>query len=376
MHTMTLVAVDVPPTNETPKSPTPETVQTMLQYLLLKNEILSGDEKHIMDDFYLSRIVSRMTAFSRETEDKTYEVLDPYFTETKNTKYLEFVDCTDEVKEEYLNGSMDCFKGTNGVIYSHYSRIGRSFTIIDGVVYQNCAGPLKHPKRTKKAKRMTALPNYPFKKLYKSWQEYAVQECSYLYIEETDRCGYFCNPRAFYDGCIVGGRYPFEFLVKDSCNEYSRGHFPLGVADEKDAPEGYIWVAAARKKDICWDLMYNWRLRQVINAYHRYQNAFTTGIIPQGMYASVEKKGLVSFGDVLYYKGERLTHFLRRHGWLRKSKYHMRAGAVLLTDGTYKDSYDYNYSKPPKMGEWYHMIDDFIDSLDENAVLVSVDCHM
>ena len=94
------------------------------------------------------------------------------YTETKNTKYLEFVDCTDEVKEEYLNGSMDCFKGTNGVIYSHYSRIGRSFTIIDGVVYQNCAGPLKHPKRTKKAKRMTALPNYPFKKLYKSWQEW------------------------------------------------------------------------------------------------------------------------------------------------------------------------------------------------------------
>ena len=94
------------------------------------------------------------------------------------------------------------------------------------------------------------------------------------------------------------------------------------------------------------------------------------------MYARIEKKRLVSFGDVLYYKGERLTHFLRRHGWLRKSKYHMRAGAALLTDGTYKDSYDYKYSKPPKMGEWYYMIDDFIDSLDENAVLVSVDCHM
>ncbi len=376
MHTMTLVAVDVPPINETPNNPTPETVQTMLQYLVLKNAILNSKKKHFMAEFYLGRIVNRMTAFSRAVEDRANELLDPYFTETENTKYIEFVDCTDDAKEEYANGSINCFKGSNGVIYPEYSSVGSKFTIIDGDVYQKHAGPLKHPKRTKKAKRMTALQDYPYTKLYKSWQEYAVQDGCYCYIEETDRCGYFCNPRAFFDGCSIGGRYSFEFLVKESCNDYSRGYFPLGIEEEKEAPEGYIWVAAARKKDIEWDLMYDWHLRQAIRAYHRYQEAFTTGIIPEGMYAYVDKKRLMSFADVLYYKGERVMHFLRRHGWLRKSKYHMRGGAVLLSDGSYKDAYDYIHSEPPKMGEWCHLVDDFIDSLDENAVLVSVDCHI
>ncbi len=377
MHTMTLVAVDIPPINETPKNPTPETVQTMMQYLLLKNAILDGTEKRFMADFYLGRMVSNMTAFSREVEKRTFELLDPYFTETENPKYIEFIDCTDEVKEEYENGSVNCFKGSNGIIYSEYSRIGRSFTMIDGVVYQKCAGPLKHPKRTKKAKRMTALRDCPFKKIYKTWQEYAVDYVGYIYIEETDRCGYFCNPNAFFDGCTTGGRYPFAFLVKEMCNDYSHGDYPLGIREPRMAPEGYIWVAAARKKDIEWGLMYDWYLRRSIRNYHELKNAFTTGVVDSAWCANVRKDRITTFGDVLYYKGEKLKHYLRRQGWLRKSKYHMSTGAVLLTDGTYHDAYDYEHSEDhKKKGEWCRLIDDFIDSLDENAVLVSVDCHM
>ncbi len=377
MHTMTLVAVNIPPINETPNNPTPETVQTMLQYIALKKAILSGEEKHFMADFYLGRMVGRMTAFSREVDNRIYEYMEPYFTETEDTKYLEFTDCTDEVIEEYETKTVDCVKGSNGVIYDCHSSVGHKFVIIDGVVYQKSAGPLHHPKRTKKAKRMTALPNYPIKKLFKSWQEYAVHGCGYGYIEETDRCGYVSNNNAFFDWCQIGGRYPFAFLVKETCYDYSHGDFPLGVRDERPAPDGYHWVAAARKKDIEWDLMHDWYLRRSIRNYYELQNAFMTGVIDPAWCANIRKDRITTFGDVLYYKGERIMHYLRRHGWLRKSKYHMSTGAVVLTDGTYHDAYDYGHDKDPaKKREWCRLLDDFIDSLDENAVLVSVDCHM
>jgi len=62
--------------------------------------------------------------------------------------------------------------------------------------------------------------------------------------------------KLFYDWCVIGGRWPRRFLVKESCKEYSIGERSWDDIDRKiDAPEGYFWVAAARKKDIEWQAM-------------------------------------------------------------------------------------------------------------------------
>ena len=56
--------------------------------------------------------------------------------------------------------------------------------IRNGKVFQREAGPLKHEKRTKRAKRMRALPDYPRKKLYASFADYAENGRGFSYDEE------------------------------------------------------------------------------------------------------------------------------------------------------------------------------------------------
>jgi len=65
------------------------------------------------------------------------------------------------------------------------------------------------------------------------------------------------NPQAFWDWFEVGGRWSHVFLVKNDCANIIKGeHYHVTENEEQlDRPEGYKWVAGAKKKDIEWDLM-------------------------------------------------------------------------------------------------------------------------
>ena len=152
---------------------------------------------------------------------------------------------------------------------------------------------------------MTWLPNYPKRKLYRSEKELAEKYYGYEYNAEEDAYGYFCNTASFYDWYSIGGRWPRVFLVPETCTEYSLGHYE---GDEEDAkgPEGYRWVAAARKKDIAWDAMTKLYMDAQAESYLKLKQAYETKTLPEKSGLSFRENGINGILRVLYIDGERV----------------------------------------------------------------------
>lgn len=113
---------------------------------------------------------------------------------TEDKRFLEFWDRTSEFLHDY-NEHVTCVKLPNGRIVEENSRpLWGKFIVKDGFVYQKEWGPLHHPKRSKRAKKMKALPDYPRRKIYKSFEDYLDQECYAVLNEETGKYGEWFNP--------------------------------------------------------------------------------------------------------------------------------------------------------------------------------------
>lgn len=208
-----------------------------------------------MAELTLCSLMGRTTNFARQLVGEVEEVMAPYSAEPSE-EYMEFADMTEELKADYAK-SVDCLKLPNGKIvecgsYPYFSK----YSIVDGKVSQNKVGPLHHTRRTKQSRKIQYLPNYPRQKVYKTFEKYAEDYRGYEYNEEEKGYGFYCNPNAMWDWYQIGGRWPVTFLVKADCTEYSFGERSWGNYSKKyPAPEGYMWVSAARKKDICWDVI-------------------------------------------------------------------------------------------------------------------------
>ena len=167
------------------------------------------------------------------------------------------------------------------------------------------------------------------------------------------------------------------FLVKDDCKEYGIADRSWTCEDEQTkAPDGYRWTCAARKKDIAWQAMYDWELEQEKQRYARLVQAFETRTLPKKTYGTITEDGIQVFGEYVYHKGETEEEFLAQ---LKTRKYPIYIYAF-LKDGiwTTKECYisDGENSRFEDNGDWEDELEQFIDGLDDETVLVSVDCHM
>lgn len=122
------------------------------------------------------------------------------------------------------------------------------------------------------------------------------------------------NPNGICDWYEVGGRWSQLFLVKDSCTEFSYGEFSSSEK-EVEAPEGYQWVCVARKKEIAWEA--------------------ARELLPE----------------------------------LKDRKYHM------IPSGFVRDGVWIPAILGQSLTSWEKAVDEWISGLDDNAVLVGVDCH-
>lgn len=246
MHYLTLVTAEIPALEADL-----QTDQEMAKHITaLEQERKNYTEgPPVILSLALEACNSRRDTFSRAITDSVAQSLERYYAGTDDPDYLEFWDQTEALQSGYL-GHVDCIRLPEGRIIPVYSHpVVNHFSIRDGKVYQCHAGPLKHEKRTKRAKRMKALPNYPISKLFPSIASFAEDYYGYTYHKEQNAYGYYYNPDAFYDYYSIGGRWQDLFLVKDSCTECSIGERSCS-REEFPAPEGYKWVCAARKKDI------------------------------------------------------------------------------------------------------------------------------
>ena len=367
MHFKTLVTVNMPTVEEDPHENA--AVEQSIDLLQARKDDLAKD---IMAELTLCTLMGRTTNFARQLVSAVEEVMTPYSTEPPE-EYMEFADMTEELKADYAK-SVDCLKLPNGKIvecgsYPYFSK----YSIVDGKVSQNKVGSLHHTRRTKQSRKIQYLPNCPRQKLYKTFEKYAEDYRGYKYNEEEKGYGFYCNPNAMWDWYQIGGRWPVTFLVKADCTEYSFGERSWGNYSKKyPAPEGYMCVSAARKKDICWDVMRSWYIAQDTERYNKLKEAFRSGKLPDGYYAEIRKNGIFGYGKCLYVAGETLKKYLPRVGMPKSWKYTIDVTDIVDTD---KWISEFDISAGKESRRWHKQIDSYIDDLDGEVVLVSVDYH-
>ena len=100
------------------------------------------------------------------------------------------------------------------------------------------------------------------------------------------------------------------------------------------------------------------------------------GVIPENEYFQITDNSLKSFGSILYQKGETLSEFLTRIELKEQCKHTFSQYVhAYLQDGIY-----HCYDECQRDGDvnemWRTMVDEIYTSLDDDTVLVSVDCHI
>lgn len=376
MHFSYLVTVDVPQI-----TPNPEQDKKIEEEIAEIEQRMTDESKpHSMRNIHLSLLYGLRNEFARKVYEQIGIVMEPYSESTEDPEYLEFDDRTEELREEYENGTVDCIELPEGKKVSVGSREVFDKFIIgnDGKVYQKHFGQLKHPKRSKRAKKMVAYKDYPYKKLYKTFDDFATKEWYFDYNEEYKGYGYLYNPDAFWDWYQIGGRWPKMFLVKDTCEEFSIGERSWCNENTKyEAPEGYKWVAAARKKDIEWQAHFDWNLKKKTEFYHELLECFEKGECPKEW--DITGDGISVWGENLYIKGETLEEFLARNkvtddypyqifpfGYLHNYDYATSEG-IVIKDGKYETF---------KNDDWYLNVKSLFDKAHDDKVFVGVDCHI
>ena len=374
MHFLTLAAIEIPQIQED-KEIDSQIAET-LEELKIQKQV---NTKDFMLDIAIERCHNLQSAFSRAVDSGICDMMYPYCESIEDPEYLEFDDRTEKLREEYED-AVDCIRLSQGTIVEQYGDpLWGSFTVRDGKVFQRDAGPLHHEKRTKKAKRMTALPSYPRKKLYQSFEEYAEERCGFSFDEKHQGYGYYYNPNAMWDWYSIGGRWPEMFLVKDTCTEYSIGERSWCNSDRKaEAPAGYIWVCAARKKDIVWEAMRTWRNQKATERFHKLEQMFLTGKTDPDFHGKVVPEGVMSWGEMVYRKDSTLEEYLEKYGIPVDWKYPVGSHDIvdadqwLSKDDSVLDIESGNYVPI----DWRNCIDEYIDDLEEDTVLVAVDYHI
>ena len=268
MHFRSLLTVYLPAVEPDPEWEK-EVADQVKQMRESQPENIGSIGQKVMLDIFYEGMNNISTTFGREVTPVIRDVMERFNCGTEDKRFLEFDDRTGEALRDY-NATVDCMRLPDGRIVEEYpAPQWHKFIIKDGKVYQRHAGPLHHPKRTKAAKKISVVPNYPRKKLYgNSFERYIEEETYFTRNEETGKYGEWYNPDGVYDWYSIGGRWPRMFLVKNECTEYSLGESGAFKSNENaNAPEGYRWVCCARKKDIQWDVMRKWLNNRATDRY-------------------------------------------------------------------------------------------------------------
>lgn len=307
-------------------------------------------------------------------------LLAPYNQNTTDIAYMAFDDQTDEGRRAYEQSGTDCVKTPDGRIIPCVDyEFNRRYELHDGKVYRQDFGRLHHRKQTKKAKKYMPLPNYPFQKFYATFDEFMVNHWGCERQEGTDRYGYYFNPNGEWDWWQIGGRWPFRFLVKNDCDSAVTGEpsYLFKEKPQRDAPDGYRWVAGARKCDIAWDVMRKMIRDECTKQFLQYEEWFNAGQVPteHAGRITLAKDGIASWGDYLYRKGETLEHRIHSLGLSDQHPYPIGTFAYVDADGWNDQGWGTSDSNEDEVQAWYKAVADFIEKQPDDALLVSVDCH-
>lgn len=341
-------------------------------------QCVAMEPDNLLAQLELRHARSLNNSFAAQIEHKIDVLMHPYGSESEDC--YEFCDHTEEVQRRFSEDKTDAIRLPEGRLVDRYDRrIWGKYKIIDGMVYEEKVGKLKQPKRSHKAKKMKAVLDCSFRKIYKTMHEFATEYCCYDLDEETQGYGYYCNPNAMWDWYQIGGRWPATFLVKEDCDDYSYGERSWGNSDEEyPAPVGYKWVSGARKKDIQWDVMKAWHLQTAKRHFKALESMFVKRETEPEKYMRVKDGFVYSYFTKIYEIGESEEAYLKRHGFDPDRKYYV-SFCDLIDENEWIAEGDISArlsGEEEHLQTWDETIQGFIDDLDEDDVLVSVDYHM
>lgn len=355
MHFTLLTAVSVPQFHK--DKAVDDQIAATLQELEMQLSSIPEDKKDKAWQIKWKRDRLRQfaTTFARDVDEAVWKKMAPFATET-DPEYLEFYDETEGLINEYENGGTDCILYPDGKIESLYAN--KNFRVENGKLILS-----RNSQKTEKDLHgLKLLRRYPNKKLYKSYMEMA-EKYGYIYDEDNKAYGYYTNPNSIWDWYAIGGRWPDWFLVKNTCHEY------VAAPTEEliPCPEGYMWVCAARKRDIEWQIMRKWRTEWETKEFYKLKEIFDSKSAPKDSHMCITDRGVEQWGRLLYWKGITLDLFLRMHD--------ADPGALYPNSHSYLTKGEYSEGEQ-NSDEWRQELEEFIESVPPCDVLVGIDYHI
>ena len=311
-------------------------------------------------------------------EGHVSSILAPYDEQTEEAEFCEFNDRTEDARSSYETDTMRAVRFPDGSIHSLDDQAIRDrFILVEDTFYEY--GPnhsFKEKLVTDDSKALELIPEYPAKLMYPDFDAYCEDYCGY--VKSADgRWGYTCNPNAKWDWWQIGGRFPGGLLVKNdlkdcilSCKE-----------NQADAPAGYKYADAARKKDICWELMKKIAMKIAEQNYQRYIKAFEAKDAKDiDFFARVTEDGISGWCNMIYIKGETLDEYKARKGTSDTDQYQVHAYAFVDRNGDWNASGDMGWfgiscnDKPERA--WNDELQTLMNEVQDDDFIVAVDCHI
>lgn len=338
-----------------------------------------------MSHFSVSVIVphdySNSHVTANDIDSCLHRILAPYDEQTEETEYREFEDRTDEAKADYETDTMRVIRYPDGTVRSIYDRIFTDkFYIHEDMIYQYGAEKSIADKlQTEESKALELVNDYPVKAWYASFEAYCEEHRGYIQDSEG-LWGYTYNPNAKWDWWQIGGRFSRNFLVKEDLEDCIIS-YDRRSGEPDGAPKGYKYVDAARKKDICWDLMKQLTVEEVEKGYQKCVAAFAsndpTGF---GPLTKIVEGGIASWGSMIYLKGETLDEFKARKGATDMDQYMISSFAAIDRNGDWLGSGDMGWfgisTNDKEERAWNDELQTLLNEAQDDDFLVVVDCHI
>lgn len=128
------------------------------------------------------------------------EMLAPFYENTKDERYLAFVDEEDEMREKYATGSTERIRCADGSLVLPWDERFR------------VAGSWERPEAPACLERVEV----PFRETYPTFEAYAKDWCGHDGPKPNGRYGHTTNPNGHWDWYKIGGRWSGFFPLVDN----------------------------------------------------------------------------------------------------------------------------------------------------------------
>ena len=199
------------------------------------------------------------------------ELMAPFDEATTSPYYTEFVDRTEDARNEFEHGTIHAVKDeTEKILTEIDDEFHKRFTVENGKVMLK-GSTYKDPAE-ELTEGLEAIPEYPLKKLYENFNQFCREYNGYR-KNSSGKYGYVHNPHSEWDWYEIGGRFSGGLLVKSNLDEI----LPSEGKSEDWITGEFKRVNGARKKDICWIEMQRRRIESAKTSFVKLEEAFKNG---------------------------------------------------------------------------------------------------